>query len=70
MSETSEVERLRRLSVVTAALTAALAIVPALTMSHGHLVLGFVCLGVQIVLLALSIRFFKQYKRLKVAQKD
>jgi len=68
MDRTSQVERLRRLSVTTAACCAALAAVPALSLSHGYRILGFVCLGAQVVLLVFSLRFLAESKRVAASK--
>lgn len=64
MEAVSKAERLRRHSVVTAALAAVLGIGPALAMPHRHFLLGFVCIGVQILLLIVALRLFTESKRL------
>jgi hypothetical protein len=53
--ESKHLTGLRRKAVLYAAAVAFLAAVPGLSFSHGHRFLGFACLGVQVVLLALSI---------------
>ena len=70
MKETNKAERLRRLSGMTAAFVAMLAVVPAFSVSHGHPLVGFVCIGAQIVLLAISVRFLVQSKQLRGSRKD
>jgi hypothetical protein len=52
----------RRQAAACGSCCAALAAFPALTFSHGHPVVGFVCLGVQVVLLVLAIRFMVRAK--------
>jgi hypothetical protein len=63
----TKVEDLRRKTVIYAAGAAVLAAVPALSMTHGHRVLGFVFIGIQVVLLVLALRFLAQMRRLKSA---
>jgi hypothetical protein len=36
-------------------------------MTHGHRALGFVFIGIQVVLLVLAVRFLAEMKRLKAA---
>jgi len=52
----------RRKAVLCAASCGALAAVPALSISHGHPAVGFVCLGAQVVLLVFAIRFMARGK--------
>jgi hypothetical protein len=52
----------RRMAAVCGSSSAALAAIPVLTISHGHPAVGFVCLGFQVVLLVLSIRFIVRAK--------
>jgi membrane protein DedA with SNARE-associated domain len=70
MSETGKAARSRKLAIVTAALTAVLGSVPAFTMTHGHRLLGFVTIGVQVVLLVLAIHYLVQYRRQSAAERD
>jgi hypothetical protein len=57
-----ERDRLRRLATITAGSSAALAVLPALSKSHGHPLLGLICIVVQMALLSLSIYFLIQSK--------
>lgn len=70
MKSISKVEELRRKAVACAACCAALAGVPALTMTHGHRWVGFACIAVQVVLLVFSIHFLATLKRARAAVGD
>jgi hypothetical protein len=52
----------KRKAVVCGSSCAALAAIPALTFSRGHPAIGFVCLGVQVVLVVFAIRFMARAK--------
>jgi hypothetical protein len=68
MKVQSKAEELQRKAAVTAASCAVLAGIPALTMTHGLLWVGFVGIGVQVVLLALAIRYGTEARRGKAAE--
>lgn len=56
----SKAEALRRKAVIFAAACAALGGIPAVTMTHGHRLIGFACIGVQIVLLVIAVNLYRQ----------
>ncbi len=60
---TDKVNDLRRKTVISAAGAAVLAAGPALSMTHGHRVLGLVIIGIQVVLLVVAVRFFAEMKK-------
>ena len=64
----SKVERLRRSAATTAAMVAVLAVFPAVTMTHHHLWLGFVGIGLQVVLLAIATSQLAKAKKLAAEQ--
>jgi hypothetical protein len=66
----SKAGELRRKAVVTAAGAAVLGAGPALFMTHGHRWVGFVVIGIQIVLLVAAMRFLRESKRLRPAGRD
>jgi hypothetical protein len=66
----SKVEDLRRKAVVFAAGAAVLAAGPALSMTHGHRILGFVFIGIQVLLLVMAVRFLAEMKRLRSEEKQ
>jgi hypothetical protein len=70
MTEAKQSDHFRNLSVMASSLTAVLAIFPALWMSHGHAVMGMVCIGMQLVLLTLSVHFFMKYRRLEATERN
>ena len=59
----SRMDPLRRKAVVLAACAACLGGLPALTMMHGHRVLGFAVIGLQIVLLVAAMNLLARSKR-------
>jgi hypothetical protein len=63
MKDESEAGRLRRAGTVCAATVAVLAVFPALMMSRHHW-LGFVFIGVQIVLLVVALTLLAKAKKL------
>lgn len=58
-SQNSEAARHRRICVVLAAACASLSAIPAVAVQHQQRVLGFVCIGMQVVLLIMAIRFLR-----------
>ncbi|MGB9028689.1 MAG: hypothetical protein WCC27_01110 [Acidobacteriaceae bacterium] len=70
MEPRSKVEELRRRAVVTAALVAILSAGPALSMTHGHRLVGFVCIGAQVVLLVIAISLLVRLKKAKAEEQD
>jgi hypothetical protein len=64
----SKVEDLRRKAVVFAAGAAVLAAGPALSMTHGHRILGFVFIGIQVLLLVMAVRYLAQMRSAKSGQ--
>jgi hypothetical protein len=65
MKTFSKVEDLRRRAVTTAAGAAVLGAAPAVSMTHGHRWLGFVFIGLQVLMIVQALRFLNQMKRLK-----
>lgn len=63
MTDTNEVGRLRRAATVCAAMVAVLAVFPALTMSHHHW-LGFMFIGLQVVLLVVALSLLAKARKL------
>jgi uncharacterized membrane protein len=59
----NEIARLRRAGAVCAAMVAVLAVFPALTMSHHHW-LGFMFIGLQVVLLVGALSLLAKAKKL------
>lgn len=60
-----EAARLRRKGSQLAACCCMLGAVPALTITHHHNVVAFVCIGVQIVLLCFALRFLSLARRVE-----
>ena len=56
----TKAEALRRKAVIFAAACAALGGIPAVTMTHGHRWIGFAAIAVQIVLLVIAVKFYRQ----------
>ncbi|HEX4310948.1 MAG TPA: hypothetical protein VHZ25_13030 [Acidobacteriaceae bacterium] len=69
MKDVNEIERLRRSGATTAAMVAVLAVFPTVTMTHHHLWLGFVGIGMQVVLLAIAMSQLAKAKKLAAEQK-
>lgn len=65
MKGSSQASELQRRAVVTAAGAAVLGAAPALFIMHGHRWIGFLVIGIQIVLLVAAMRFLTEAKRLK-----
>lgn len=69
MRATNEVARLRRSGTITAAMVAVLAGIPGLTILHNHRWMGFICIGIQVVLLAVALSFLAKAKRVAAEAK-
>ncbi len=69
MKDESEVGRLRRVAAACAAMVAVLAVFPALMMSHHHWV-GFVFIGLQVVLLVVALTLLAKAKKLAAEKLD
>jgi hypothetical protein len=67
--KTAESERLRRQGAAAAASCASLSAVSVVAFRHGPGWIGFVCLGVQVVLLVVAMSLLARSKRL-TAEKD
>lgn len=62
--------RLRRLSAAKAAMCAALAAILAVTITHNHQVVGFIWIGMQAVLLVISLTLLARSKRLAAEKQN
>lgn len=70
MKGSSQASELRRRAVVTAAGAAVLGAAPALFITHGHRWIGFLVIGIQVVLLVAAMRFLTESKRLRAAERN
>jgi hypothetical protein len=68
--KTPESERLRRQGAAAAASCASLSAVSVVAFRHGPNWMGFVCLGVQVVLLVLAMSLLAKSKGLSAAEKQ
>jgi hypothetical protein len=63
-------ERLRRKAVVAAACSAAMAVVPDLSSSHGHPVLGATAIAIQCCLVTIALGLLVRMRRLGGSERD
>jgi hypothetical protein len=68
MKVQTKADELRGKSVAASASCAVLAVVPAVTMTHGLVWVGCVSIGVQVVLLVVAIRYLTESRKARAIE--